>query len=462
MIAALAAAALVSGCQTNSNGDMAGTRFQELPGNIQSTARQQIGDAEIVDVDQERRSGSMVYEVTYAAADNNRQKIHIREDGAILENTAHNRNWTAGVDNTAGPNREAQVEARAGDLSLSADAAGAQSRSVNSRFDADADVSREAAGAEIKADSDTDIRSEEVILVKPQVRGGAEALTQGPSANLDARFDADADADLSDDSAGVEVKADTDLSDKDASVEVATSSSDVSTEAAGAEVKTEINTDLSKDADSSTEIRRETISVEPEARGGAKALTEGPSANLDAKVEADADVSNDSAAVEVKADTDVADKEATAEVTTSNDVSTDPAGAEIKAEAKDTSAEIRRETIQAEPQVRGGAQALTEGPSANLDAKVDADANADAASAEVNVSSEAAGAESSSTLETSVQPTQVRMGTLPTAVQNAIKTRGGNAQVSEINRKTVYEVKFADGQQALMVREDGTIVEANK
>ena len=79
-----AAGAMLTACQTDR--DFASSQFDSLPGNVHSAIREEIGDARILDFQQERRTGNWVYEVSYLQ-DGEEAKLEVREDGAVLSET---------------------------------------------------------------------------------------------------------------------------------------------------------------------------------------------------------------------------------------------------------------------------------------------------------------------------------------------------------------------------------------
>ncbi|MBA4150078.1 MAG: PepSY-like domain-containing protein [Verrucomicrobia bacterium] len=348
IIAALAAATLVTACQTDSRMDMAGTRFHELPPNIQETTRAQIGDAQIVDVDMERRTGSTVYEITYAGWDNNREKLHIREDGTVLS--------------------QAEAGFMRGEIT---EAAGAERRTEVQTSSPDVQFETRTDAAPVQIESN---------ISSPELQ--ADAPLTGP--RIGTKFE-----------------------DLPEAVQ-----NTIRQESAGAEIA-----DIDKEERTGQVIYE--VSFKQEGRNPKIHVAQ------DGRL-----VSEEEAAL----------------------FHTEAAGAQPG------------ERIEAKREVRAGAEALTEGAPARTDAEIEAEADFDTTTdreAKADVSIEAAGAEPQARLE-QAQPAQVHFNALPQPVQNAIRTRGGEGQVSEINRKMVYEVKFADGQEKLTVREDGTIVEQKK
>lgn len=279
IIAVLAAAALVTGCQTDSDMDMAGTRFQELPASIQETARTQIGDAQIVDVDQERRTGSTVYEITYAGADNNREKLHIREDGSVLSKDESSLLSDDEITEAAGAEAEVKVDAIAPRAEIETRTSGAAVEVDSNistpevRVNADANgpaigtkledlpaavqttIKEKAAGAKI-ADIDKEERTGQVIY---EVSFADEGLNPKIHVAADGRLVGEEEAEL------------------------------FHNEAAGAETT-------------------DRIEAKREVRGGAESLKEGApattEAELDADVDADLDVKDAEADVDVDVDVD--------------------------------------------------------------------------------------------------------------------------------------------------------------
>jgi uncharacterized membrane protein YkoI len=104
----LAAVGLMVGCATNDKEDMdrdngamieessgaatepdatepkLGTKMSDLPAAVQKTIREQAPNAKIDDIDKEKRSGQVVYEIQFAEPGKN-PKLHIAEDGSIVK-----------------------------------------------------------------------------------------------------------------------------------------------------------------------------------------------------------------------------------------------------------------------------------------------------------------------------------------------------------------------------------------
>lgn len=60
-----------------------GTEFNELPAAVQKAIKEKAPNAQIDDIDKERRTGRVVYEVQFAEPGQN-PKLHIAEDGTVL------------------------------------------------------------------------------------------------------------------------------------------------------------------------------------------------------------------------------------------------------------------------------------------------------------------------------------------------------------------------------------------
>jgi len=84
----MVALGLMAGCASHDMNEprgkeALGTRFSELPPAVQNTIRAQRPNGKIADIDKERRSGRVVYEVQFAEPGLN-PKLHIAEDGTLL------------------------------------------------------------------------------------------------------------------------------------------------------------------------------------------------------------------------------------------------------------------------------------------------------------------------------------------------------------------------------------------
>jgi hypothetical protein len=88
MMIATVAVGLMVGCASHNinepaGASLAGTRFADLPPAVQNTIRRQNPNGQIADIDKERRSGRVVYEVQFAEPGIN-PRLHIAEDGTLL------------------------------------------------------------------------------------------------------------------------------------------------------------------------------------------------------------------------------------------------------------------------------------------------------------------------------------------------------------------------------------------
>ena len=88
MMIVTVALGLMVGCASDNINEPAGahamgTRFSELPPAVQHTIRTQNPTGQIADIDKERRSGRVIYEVQFAEPGLN-PRLHIAEDGTLL------------------------------------------------------------------------------------------------------------------------------------------------------------------------------------------------------------------------------------------------------------------------------------------------------------------------------------------------------------------------------------------
>ena len=88
MMIVTVALGLMAGCASHNINEPAGvqamgTRFNELPLAVQNTIRAQNPTGQIADIDKEKRSGRLVYEVQFAEPGLN-PKLHIAEDATLL------------------------------------------------------------------------------------------------------------------------------------------------------------------------------------------------------------------------------------------------------------------------------------------------------------------------------------------------------------------------------------------
>lgn len=284
----LGAAALLVGCGTTESELGMGAKFDDLPQSVQSSVRQQIGEAQVLDIDMERRTGNEIYEITYEANDGMKHKLHVRQDGTIL---GDRQAGARGVMNEAagafrGEAKDAEVEVNTDDSEVEVEGEIQQQGSAQGEFKAsgttqqgtsadyssssaqpsasasydsssqssfkasssdtsaqastsDAEFEAEASSSEFEAEADVEADAElaprDRIEANKQVRGGAEGLLQKGSleANEPAGAESEASAELSTESSSSEKSAEI-----DASAEAESSSSEQSSvelESAGAE-----------------------------------------------------------------------------------------------------------------------------------------------------------------------------------------------------------------------------------
>lgn len=276
LLLSLGAAALLTACGTTESKMGMGTSLQDLPQPVQASVEQQIGNANILDIDKERRSGRDVYEITYQQSGGMKEKLHVAADGTILSQREAGARGL--MHEASGANRESQPAAQgeyrsnapqrenigASNVDTSTSPAGATATygstsgvgqsSINAQsrdFSANAQADTSSSGASIQADTSKDasvttdtsvsandeLAPQDRIEAKKEVRGGAEGLLQKGSVDAEAN-----------ESAGAEVKSDTSATESSSSTKAAeiqsgTSSSSTSSElqsgkeSAGAEVK---------------------------------------------------------------------------------------------------------------------------------------------------------------------------------------------------------------------------------
>lgn len=93
----LAAAALLAGCSETpqyqgaavdndqnvlTGGPITGTTIDDLPGAVKQSLRERVPSAEIVSITKSRRSGRMVYDISFANSDT--RELYLRDDGKVL------------------------------------------------------------------------------------------------------------------------------------------------------------------------------------------------------------------------------------------------------------------------------------------------------------------------------------------------------------------------------------------
>jgi uncharacterized membrane protein YkoI len=63
----------------------AGTQLEDTPAAVQSTIKREVGNHRIVDIDKERRTGRVVYEVEVEGGTEGKYQLHIAENGTIVK-----------------------------------------------------------------------------------------------------------------------------------------------------------------------------------------------------------------------------------------------------------------------------------------------------------------------------------------------------------------------------------------
>jgi len=501
LIIALSAVSLLTACQTESRMSAAGTRLEDLPMAAQTTIKQRIGTAEITDIDKERRTGRNVYEVSYQSG-GAEQKIHVAEDGTLLNNDQAS--VVSRLDNDANAQAKAEV-------SVNEPAGSSREYSTTSKDSA--------ASAEFRANTsdtssatfrDNDYANEEdaSIEVSKSGRGGAEALTKGPSANVaflggtkteepsgaEVNYEAstkdtstDASAELKRDSSkSVQIQADTTPAAKQ---EYSASGQ------SGAKAQIQADTDVSKgeakvsvDADKSGPLIGTKFQDLPAAVQNT-IKQEAPSAEI-------ADIDKERRTGRTVYEVSFKDEGKNPKIHISEDgslLTEEEAKLDVRANAKSS----ETADIELNKSGRGGAEALTKGPSANANADLSikdeaneasgAEVKAKAGTAEAElkantskdsewkpgISSEAAGAEvkakattQGAEIDAKNNRTEIKYNNLPTAVQKTVRMHAGTAKVADVDKKTkdgrtVYTIEFAEPGKnpKICVAEDGTIVE---
>ncbi len=68
-----------------SKGWFAGTQLKDTPSAVQATIKREVGDMRIADIDKERRTGRVVYEVEVDDPAKGKWQLHIAEDGSVVK-----------------------------------------------------------------------------------------------------------------------------------------------------------------------------------------------------------------------------------------------------------------------------------------------------------------------------------------------------------------------------------------
>jgi uncharacterized membrane protein YkoI len=299
-----AAAALATGCQTENQLSMT-AQFEDMPSNVQSIVRQEIGQSEIMDIDVERRTGGRVYEVTYMEG-GMKQKLHVREDGSMLSaDEAALFGWG---------DEAAQAEASTEEMSVRTEAAGAERPGYQTR-DQGSTVTYKAggstAGASVNTSESAGAQATSTSRGGAQIQANASGTSADSDLNLGTKFGdvpAAVQQTIKREAAGAQV------ADIDKETRSGRTVYEVSFREPGLNPKLHIAQDgtlLTKqqasafrnEADSRArsdyDASQHPIEAKSEVRGGAEALTEGPSAaGADVDIEADANLSDEPAGAE--------------------------------------------------------------------------------------------------------------------------------------------------------------------
>ena len=286
LLLSFAAAALLTACGTTESKLGMGARLQDLPQPAQASVQQQIGGAQILDIDKERRSGRDVYEVTYQGNNGVKEKLHVAADGTILsQREAGARGLmheAAGASNSSQPQSSSTHYEQRGELNTQS---GGEFRGASAQRD----------NLAPSASSQVDVST------SPAGASGAYGSTSGVGqSSINAQqHDVNANADINADKSGASFQAGTSSG---ASVEANTTSS---------------STSIDTSADQSAELNsRDRIEAKKEVRGGAEGLLQ--------KGSLEPSEANEPAGAETQFKSDTSSSSTTSS-------STEPAGAEVKA-----------------------------------------------------------------------------------------------------------------------------------
>jgi hypothetical protein len=315
LLLSFAAAALLTACGTTESKMGMGASLQDLPQAAQASVQQQIGSAQILDIDKERRTGREVYEVTYQDSSGQKQKLHVAADGTILS------------------------QRQAGARGLMHEAAGAfrgdsSSTDTQQNYQQRGEYQNNESGAsaQFNADSSSTSTQGAGVSAHADLNGSspsASATYQKDSANVSSSQSADF-------SAGAQNSRSSDLnssSNPSASANYSSdssksNSSDFSAGAqssqSGASVETSTTSGQSAEFNANADSA-DRIEAKKEVRGGAEGLLQKPSLDIqessgaertDANAELKSDSSSSSSSVDVSKDSAGAEKRTEATVDT--------------------------------------------------------------------------------------------------------------------------------------------------
>lgn len=416
IFASLALAALLAGCATAERQaeriGYHGAQMQDMSTAAQSTVKQQVGDAQILDIDKETRSGQTVYEVTFQPAGGGaKEKLHVAEDGTLLgERQAGARGLWNEMKEAAGAERKSKSEFKT------------ESSDTGARGEYKSNQSSDTKSAEFNAGTSSGAGvSAKADLNRNDSAGASAEFTTGKDTS------GQAEAEFKTDSAGAQTSA--------KGPRVGTKWEDLP-----AAVKTAI-----KEQNASAEV----ADIDKKTQNGKtfyKVSFKEPGRNPKIFVSEDGTLMDQSEFNE-------------------------SAGAEVNAKYSGGQA---ADTIHARKEVRGGAEDLLKTPNSHLfDKKAEASAEVSESAgaekrSEFKAENEPAGAQVKGKTQTTesrseeAAETEVKMTDLPDAVQTTIRDRAGDQKDMRIeketkNGKTVYEVKFQDKSKNFCVSEDGKI-----
>jgi len=314
LLMSFAAAALLTACGTTESKMGMGTSLQDLPQAAQASVQKQIGNAQILDIDKERRTGREVYEITYQDSGGQKQKLHVAADGTILsQRQAGARGLmheAAGAFRGDSSSTDTQQNQSGASAQFNADSSSSSSSSQGAGVSAQADLksSSPSASATYQKDSANTSSSQSADFSAGAQNSRSSDLNSGASSSTSAsgNYNSDSSRGTSSTSGSTDFSAGAQSSAPSASVETSTSS--------GKSVDYKANTDSA-----------DRIQTKRDVRGGAEGLLQKPSLDIqessgaersDANADLKSDSSSSSSSVDVSKDSAGAEKRTEATVDT--------------------------------------------------------------------------------------------------------------------------------------------------
>lgn len=421
------------GCRTaETEAGFRGSQLSDLPAAVQASVKERIGDTAINDIDKERRSGRVVYEITYADQWGENQKFHVAETGEMLTRVeASPAGWIV-EEPAAG---EVQLKGSKDSTDASASASIDRSTSYNSTTKPAAKSAKVDIDADVDVDADLDTRT---TTKQYRTSTSASTPTTTPSRS-----------------------------------QITASTTKTTTPTGQKQYSAQAGTADRQYQAQATTSNQGQFQAQAGTQSSAQATASGP--RIGTKFE-DLPQAVQDTVLEQHSSAEIADiDKQSRDGQTVYQISFKESGRNPSIYVSEDGSlvdqsELReragasRERLEAPKSGRGASEALLlkntpvySGNRNDLDADVDEPAGASAEiSSSASTSTEAAGADRRSATASAAT------SDLPEAVQKAIEQRAGAAKVRSVEKKMVYEVTFEDpgSNPKLSITSDGRVLDS--